>query len=78
MTGFSVLFGGSAWYFLQELDLGAKGLVYANGVNMILRIGFNLWFVRGWFKAEREVSPSPLRLSLFPKETLSCCFGPLS
>lgn len=54
MGAFSAGFAGSAWMFLRVLELGAKGLVWANCVNMGLRIGFNAWFVRGWF-AKRDV-----------------------
>lgn len=42
-------FAGSAYLFLRVLEMGAKGLVWANCVNMGLRIVFNVSFVRGFF-----------------------------
>lgn len=49
MGVFSAIFAGSAYLFLRVLQLGATGLVYANCVNMGLRIMFNLVFVRKFF-----------------------------
>lgn len=54
MGGFSVAFAGSAYLFLSVLQMGAKGLVLANCVNMVSRIVFNLSFVKRYF-AERNV-----------------------
>jgi oligosaccharide translocation protein RFT1 len=54
MGGFSVAFAGSAYLFLSVLQMGAKGLVLANCVNMVSRIIFNLSFVKRYF-AERNV-----------------------
>lgn len=56
MGAFSAGFAGSAYVFLRVLALGAKGLVWANCVNMGLRIAFNRWFVRGWFGERGVVS----------------------
>lgn len=56
MGVFSAGFAGSAWVFLRVLGLGAKGLVWANCVNMGLRVGFNAWFVKGWFGERGLVS----------------------
>lgn len=56
MIGFSGLFAGSAWWFVKGLEMGAKGLVLANCVNMGLRVGFNLWFVGGYFRGRGVVS----------------------
>lgn len=52
MVGFSALFGLSAYAFVSVLGLGAEGLVWANCVNMALRVVFNFAFVRRYF-AER-------------------------
>lgn len=49
MGAFSAGFIASAYVFLRVLNLGAKGLVWANCVNMGLRIVFNLTFVKGFF-----------------------------
>ncbi|KAF2495348.1 oligosaccharide translocation protein RFT1 [Lophium mytilinum] len=44
-------FAGSAYWFLEVQGLGAIGVVYANCVNMALRICWNSWFIRRWFAA---------------------------
>ncbi|KAI4797014.1 oligosaccharide translocation protein RFT1 [Aureobasidium sp. EXF-8845] len=49
MGGFFVAFAGSAYLFLRVLEMGAKGLVWANCVNMACRIVFNLSFVKSFF-----------------------------
>lgn len=54
MGGFSVAFAASAYLFLSVLQMGAKGLVLANCVNMVSRIVFNLSFVKRYF-AERGI-----------------------
>ena len=55
---FSALFAGSAWLFLRVLDTGARGLVWANCLNMSLRIVFNLAFCRD-FLARHDVVGLP-------------------
>lgn len=47
---FFVLFAGSAWFFISKLEWGGSGVVAANMVNMGLRIVWNMWFVRRFFK----------------------------
>jgi oligosaccharide translocation protein RFT1 len=49
-------FGGATWFFMRVLALGARGLVFANCVNMALRIIFNTWFFAGFFKENKVVS----------------------
>lgn len=61
MGGFSAAFAGSAYLFLRVLELGARGLVYANCINMACRIVFNLMFVKRFFRNNGVVS-----LGLFP------------
>ena len=56
MAGFSALFGASAWLFLSVLKLGAEGFIWANCVNMGLRIAFNLYYVKGFFRQHGQVS----------------------
>lgn len=51
---FSAGFAVSAYTFLRVLQLGAKGLVLANCVNMALRIVFNLEYAKRFF-AEHDV-----------------------
>jgi oligosaccharide translocation protein RFT1 len=53
MGAFSIGFAASTWVFLSVLQMGAKGLVLANCVNMGLRIIFNLEFAARYFKNER-------------------------
>jgi oligosaccharide translocation protein RFT1 len=50
MGAFSVGFAVSAYIFLKVLEMGAKGLVLANCVNMALRIVFNLSFAAKFFE----------------------------
>ena len=56
MGGFFAAFAGSAYLFLRVLELGAKGLVWANCVNMACRIIFNLSFVKSFFAKRGQVS----------------------
>jgi oligosaccharide translocation protein RFT1 len=51
-------FAGAAYIFLHVLQLGAKGLVYSNCVNMGLRIIFNTGFISRYFKQNNQVSDS--------------------
>jgi oligosaccharide translocation protein RFT1 len=52
MGAFSAGFAVSAYIFLRVLEMGAKGLVLANCVNMALRIVFNLSFATRFFKQQ--------------------------
>ncbi|CUS11637.1 unnamed protein product, partial [Tuber aestivum] len=76
MFAFSLGFAAVGWVFLRVLGWGARGLVAANGVNMLVRILWSAGFVRGYFtrlekKEERgkegegirEVLPSWMFLS---------------
>jgi hypothetical protein len=54
MGVFFLLFAGSAWFFITQLEWGGSGVVAANTVNMGLRIVWNLWFVKRYF-GERGV-----------------------
>lgn len=56
MGMFFAAFAGAAWFFLQYLELGATGLVYANCVNMSLRIIFNTRFIRQFYAQHNQVS----------------------
>lgn len=51
---FSFGFAASAYVFLRVLEMGAKGLVLANCVNMAMRIAFNLDYAKRFFR-ERHV-----------------------
>ena len=55
MGVFFAAFAGAAYLFLHEWKMGASGLVYANCVNMFLRILFNTRFISRFFKQNGEV-----------------------
>ncbi|KAF2850225.1 oligosaccharide translocation protein RFT1 [Plenodomus tracheiphilus IPT5] len=46
---FFVLFAGSAWFLIGQLQLGGNGVVLANTVNMSLRAVWNIWFIKRFF-----------------------------
>lgn len=46
---FSGLFAGTGWVFLGFLGWGAKGLVVANSVGMVLRVLWSIVFIGGYF-----------------------------
>ncbi|KAI9787547.1 MAG: Oligosaccharide translocation protein rft1 [Geoglossum umbratile] len=50
MTLFSLGFAGAAYVFLQVLGWGAQGLVWANFVNMALRILWSTNFIAGYLR----------------------------
>lgn len=56
MAGFSILFGASAWLFLVVLGYGAGGFILANCINMALRIAFNLYYIKAFFRRNNQVS----------------------
>lgn len=49
MTAFSLVFAAAGYVFMRVLDWGAVGLVWANGINMLCRIVWAVWFIRGYF-----------------------------
>lgn len=66
MAGFSALFAASAYVFVGVLGMGAGGLVWANCLNMALRIVFNLRFVNAYFTERNVVRPSIPKINCFP------------
>ena len=52
MFAFSAGFAASGYLTLKVYDLGAPGLVLANGVNMAMRILWSFVLVREFFKGE--------------------------
>jgi oligosaccharide translocation protein RFT1 len=50
MMGFFFAFAGAAFTFLRVLDLGADGLVWANGLNMLFRITWCTAFMQAYLK----------------------------
>lgn len=49
-------FAASAYLFLARMQLGGRGLIFANCLNMFLRIVWNLSFIQGYFSASKTVS----------------------
>ncbi|KAK6360519.1 Oligosaccharide translocation protein rft1 [Orbilia blumenaviensis] len=49
MLWFSGVFGAASWGFVKYLELGADGLVWANCVNMGMRILWSANFIKGYF-----------------------------
>ncbi len=50
MFAFSLGFASAGFVFLRVLGWGAEGLVWANVVNMLLRIAWSLSFIRGYLR----------------------------
>ncbi|KAI0846954.1 Rft-1-domain-containing protein [Daldinia vernicosa] len=69
MGVFSVAFGIAGFVSLRVLDLGAAGLVYANGINMLCRIIWSGTFITRYFRANEtdfswsSILPSNLALT---------------
>ena len=66
MGAFTASYVGAAYVLLHVLDLGARGLVFGNIFNMLLRIVWSSWFVARYLKRNsgsmdiiRDVLPSP-------------------
>jgi oligosaccharide translocation protein RFT1 len=57
------VFASVTYLFLNTLQLGASGLVYANCVNMVLRIAFNTDFFLKFFREQDEVYGFKFRAS---------------
>lgn len=55
MVGFTACFASSAVLFLRILDMSAQGLVWANALNMGLRIVWCGGFIRGYMSRFGEV-----------------------
>ncbi|KAK0669838.1 Rft protein-domain-containing protein [Cercophora samala] len=50
MGVFSLVFASTGFITLKVLDMGAEGLVWANGVNMACRIVWCWGFINAWFR----------------------------
>jgi oligosaccharide translocation protein RFT1 len=50
MLAFSLGFAAAGWAFLRFWQLGAEGLVWANMVNMALRITWSMAFIKRYFR----------------------------
>ncbi|KAG0373351.1 Oligosaccharide translocation protein rft1 [Mortierella sp. AD032] len=49
MVGFSAVFCSTGAFLIGTLDLGAKGIVLANCVNLTMRIVWSMWFLSGYY-----------------------------
>ncbi|KAG8623593.1 hypothetical protein KVT40_008569 [Elsinoe batatas] len=58
MGAWFLSFAGTAWVGVGRMGWGARGVVVANGVNMLGRIGWGSGFVGGWFGGRGGVSLS--------------------
>ncbi|KAL4947748.1 Rft protein-domain-containing protein [Aspergillus filifer] len=65
MSLFSVFFASAAYLFLSMGGLGARGLVYANIVNMFIRIVWSFSFIRRYLQ-QQKTHLSPREFSLRP------------
>jgi oligosaccharide translocation protein RFT1 len=69
MIGFFFAFASAAFTFLRVLDLGAEGLVWANGLNMIFRIIWCTTFIQAYLKRygagleSRVLIPRPMTIA---------------
>ena len=56
MGFFSALFAGSAWLFIAHWEVGARGIVWANCINMSCRILYCGRFINNYFESRGLVS----------------------
>jgi oligosaccharide translocation protein RFT1 len=54
MIAFSAIFMCASWGLLSGLGMGAEGLVWANCINMGVRIIWSCQFIRSWYIARNE------------------------
>ncbi|KZF20114.1 Rft-1-domain-containing protein [Xylona heveae TC161] len=54
MCGFFVIFAGSSVFFMRFLQWGAEGLVWANAINMVMRIVWSWTFIQQYFRQNGE------------------------
>ena len=70
LFAFSAGFGAAGYIFLQVFDMGAEGLVWANVINMALRIIWSISFIDGYLKRNGssvgilEVMPEPATIAV--------------
>jgi oligosaccharide translocation protein RFT1 len=69
MLAFSAGFASAAYFFLSVLQLGAKGLVWANVLNMFFRIIWSSAFIQAYLKRNetsleiRSLIPRPITIA---------------
>lgn len=70
MFAFSMGFAGAGYVFLRLLDMGAAGLVWANAINMVLRILWSSRFISTYLKRNESrlsisvMMPQPTTIAL--------------
>jgi oligosaccharide translocation protein RFT1 len=75
MAAFSLAFGAAGFVFLRVMGLGAVGLVYANGINMLCRIAWSSRFIQQYF-SKTGTSFDVLSLRPHLVTTLACLATP--
>ncbi|KAF9208017.1 Oligosaccharide translocation protein rft1 [Haplosporangium sp. Z 27] len=70
MVIFSAIFCGAGAFLMGFLKLGAKGIVLANCINLIIRIIWSIWFLSGYYgryipEESRVGSTSPAKRNRF-------------
>ncbi|KAK5079134.1 Oligosaccharide translocation protein rft1 [Lithohypha guttulata] len=65
MIGTTMIYLSSAYLGMTVMQLGAVGLVYANILNMLLRIGFSIWFIAGWIRGYLPLKRAKHQRSVF-------------
>ena len=71
MAGFTAAYLASAYILLRVLDLGARGLVMGNMLNMSLRIAWSVFFVRRYL-ARQGMRVDTTRMRPSPTTIASC------
>ena len=80
MIGVTMIYLSAAYLAMTIMQLGAVGLVYANILNMLLRIAFSMWFTREWTQENvselrRKDEPSAFRRFLSSSIPSAACLG---
>ena len=72
MVSVTAIYLSAAAFFMDSMGMGAVGLVYANIINMFLRIVFSLWFIRGWTQENIPETAAKARPSAFAQFCKKC------
>ena len=54
MIVFSIVFLGASWGLLKGLNMGGEGLVWANCINLGVRIMWSCTFIQTWYTVRSE------------------------
>lgn len=67
MVGVTMIYLSAAYFGMTVLGYGAVGLVYANILNMLLRIIFSVWFISVWIEGSMPDYKLKSKPSVFRK-----------